>query len=77
MAARRHRQARLRNRVDQSGWWEVLGHLAREHRPGKDEAYRTVLYQRLAFEYNGEIWYDVHPLLGEELLARGLLGPSA
>ena len=30
-----------------------------------------VLYQQLAFKYNGTIWYDVHPLVAElpEVLA--------
>jgi hypothetical protein len=59
------RRQRLRDRIDANGWWDVLIDIARTKRLSQDEAYLEVLFQRLAFQYNGEIWYDVHPLVSE------------
>jgi hypothetical protein len=59
------RRQRLRDRIDANGWWEVLVEIARTKRLSTDESYLEVLFQRLAFQYNGEIWYDVHPLVSE------------
>lgn len=59
------RRQRLRDRIDANGWWDVLLEIARTKRLSTDESYLEVLFQRLAFQYNGEIWYDVHPLVSE------------
>lgn len=59
------RRQRLRDRIDANGWWDVLAEIARTKRLSTDEEYLEVLFQRLAFQYNGEIWYDVHPLVSE------------
>jgi hypothetical protein len=59
------RRQRLRDRIDANGWWDVLVDIARTKRLSSGDAYLEVLFQRLAFQYNGEIWYDVHPLVSE------------
>jgi len=59
------RRQRLRDRIDANGWWEVLVDIARTKRLSSGDEYLEVLFQRLAFQYNGEIWYDVHPLVSE------------
>ncbi len=60
----RHRQ-RLRDRIDANGWWKTLRSIAKTKRLAEDSAFLEVLFQRLAFQYNGEVWYDVHPLIAE------------
>ncbi len=64
MVLDRRRQS-LRDRVDANGWWSTLRHIAGTKRLDKDDEFLQVLFQRLAFQYNGELWYDVHPLLSE------------
>ncbi len=59
------RRQRLRDRIDANGWWPVLNKIAKSNRLDEDEACLEVLFQRLAFQYNGEVWYDVHPLISE------------
>ncbi|HEX2078951.1 MAG TPA: hypothetical protein VHG08_14610 [Longimicrobium sp.] len=59
------RRQRLRDRIDANGWWDVLVDIARKKRLATGDQYLEVLFQRLAFQYNGEIWYDVHPLVSE------------
>lgn len=59
------RRQRFRDRIDANGWWDVLRDIGREKRLGEDKKYLDVLFQRLAFQYNGENWYDVHPLVSE------------
>lgn len=63
-ALRRRRQF-LRDRADANGWWPTLARIASTKRLDHDPAALDVVYQRLAFQYNGEIWYDVHPLLSD------------
>ena len=31
----------------------------------EDDSCQDVLYHRLAFKYDGEGWYDIHPLVDE------------
>jgi hypothetical protein len=74
------RRQRLRDRIDANGWWGVLIEIAHNKRLSEEKAYLDVLFQRLAFQYNGEIWYDVHPLVSElpdfqRLLADRQRGP--
>lgn len=59
------RRQRLRDRIDANGWGEILKKIALTKRLGEEPEYLEVLFQRLAFQYNGEIWYDVHPLIAE------------
>jgi len=63
-AAARRRQ-RLRDLINANGWMATLRRLARENQIFPDEKCLAVLFHRLAFKYNGEGWYDVHPLVAE------------
>ena len=64
------RRNRLRDRIDANGWWDVLNQIAESKRLDKSPEFLEVVYQRLAFQYNGEIWYDVQPLISDLLTAR-------
>lgn len=57
----------MRDRIDANGWWEVLGKIAATKRLDSSAEFLEVVYQRLAFQYNGDVWYDVHPLVSESL----------
>lgn len=70
------RRQRLRDRIDANGWWDVLVEIAKNNRLSSGDAYLEVLFQRLAFQYNGEIWYDVHPLVSELPDFQRLLGEA-
>jgi hypothetical protein len=59
------RRQRLRDQINISGWWPTLLEIAETKQPVDNEQCRTVLYHRLAFKYNGEGWYDIHPLIAE------------
>ena len=59
------RRQRLRDRIDANGWWDTLLTIAKTKRLSQDNSFLDVLFQRLAFQYNGEVWYDVHPLVTE------------
>lgn len=62
--ARTHRAGTLREMVySNRGWADVLGRIAETKQPDGEEAAMDVLFHRLAFKYNGEVWYDVHPAL--------------
>ena len=62
----RHRSW-LRNRMDANGWWEALAEIAATKRLSDDPKQLDVVFQRLAFQYNGDVWYDVHPLVSDLL----------
>jgi hypothetical protein len=64
------RRNRLRDRIDANGWWDTLATLAETKRLDKAPEFLEVVYQRLAFQYNGKVWYDVHPLIAELLEQR-------
>lgn len=59
------RKLRLRDRVDANGWWPALEAIARTKRLSDDPACLAILFNRLAFHYDGQGWYDIHPLLSE------------
>jgi histone H3/H4 len=59
------RRQRYRDRIDANGWWDALAKIAKTKRLSEDEDCLQVLFQRLAFQYNGELWYDVHPLISD------------
>lgn len=59
------RRQRLRDRIDVNGWLEPLVAIGRSKRLTEDSKCLEVLFQRLAFHYDGEVWYDVHPLVTE------------
>lgn len=57
----------LRAQIDACGWWEALASIATTKRVTEDSKQQDVVFQRLAFQYNGEIWYDVSPLVADLL----------
>lgn len=59
------RKQRLRDLVNANGWWPTLARIAKDKQLFADESCLRVLYLRLVFKYNGDGWYDVHPLLTE------------
>ena len=59
------RKQRLRDLINANGWMDALRRLAREKQIFPDEKCLAVLFHRLAFKYNGDGWYDVHPLVAE------------
>lgn len=59
------RKQRLRDQININGWWPTLRRIAETKKLVDHEHCRTLLYHRLAFKYNGEGWYDVHPLIAE------------
>ena len=67
----RHRSW-LRNRIDANGWWEALAEIAATKRLSDDPKQLDVVFQRLAFQYNGDVWYDVHPLVSDLLTSHTL-----
>ncbi len=64
------RKQRLRDQINVNGWWDALGHIAETKEVGDDDKSLAVLFHRLAFKYNGEGWYDVHPLVDELMRER-------
>lgn len=65
-----YRRSRMRDRIDANGWWDTLAQIARTKRIDKGSDFLEVIFQRLVFQYNGEVWYDVHPLVAELLEQR-------
>lgn len=59
------RRDRMRDKINANGWAATLVDIARQHQIAEDDAYLLVLHHRLAFKYNGEGWYDAHPLVYE------------
>ncbi|MFO0627188.1 MAG: hypothetical protein U0325_16380 [Polyangiales bacterium] len=55
----------MRDRINANGWAPVLARIMRDKQVHEGAACMDVLYQQLAFKYNGEGWYDVHPLVAE------------
>ena len=59
------RKQRLRDQININGWWPTLKQIAESKQVSHDEHCMDVLFHRLAFKYNGEGWYDIHPLIAE------------
>jgi hypothetical protein len=59
------RRQRLRDLINANGWLGALVRLAREKQIFDDTTCMDVLFHRLALKYNGDGWYDVHPLVAE------------
>ncbi len=59
------RRQRLRDLINANGWLPTLVRLAVGKQIFEDDRCLAVLFHRLAFKYNGEGWYDVHPLVAE------------
>jgi hypothetical protein len=59
------RKQRLRDLINVNGWLGALLAIAETKQLGSDAQSRSVLFHYLAFKYNGDGWYDVHPLVAE------------
>lgn len=55
----------LRDLINANGWIDTLVRIANEHQIHTDPKCMAVLYYYLAFKYNGDGWYDIHPLVDE------------
>lgn len=70
----RQRRARMRDLISRNtGWAQALVHIARDKNVQPEEASHLVLFYRLALKFNGEYWYDLHPLVAEIPELRALL----
>lgn len=57
-------RGQMRDKVNtNAGWADALAYIAEHKQPSTDAACMQVLFHRLAFKYNGEGWYDIHPEL--------------
>ncbi|MEO7331951.1 MAG: hypothetical protein ABI193_25465, partial [Minicystis sp.] len=59
------RKQRLRDLINANGWMSTLVTIAREKQIHTDQKCLDVLFHYLAFKYDGEGWYDIHPLVAE------------
>ncbi|AKT40855.1 hypothetical protein [Chondromyces crocatus] len=57
------RKQRIRDLINANGWMDALRQIADDKQISPDPKCLAVLFHRLAFKYNGEGWYDVHPLV--------------
>lgn len=55
----------MRSTINLNGWARVLAGIMRTKQPVEDATCLQVLFHRYAFQFNGTIWYDVHPLVAE------------
>jgi hypothetical protein len=55
----------LRDQINISGYWPALSKLAATKKLSDNPKCLDLLYYRLAFQFNGENWYDIHPLVAE------------
>jgi hypothetical protein len=59
------RKQRLRDLINANGWLDTLVRIATDHQIHTDQRCMEVLFHYLAFKYNGDGWYDIHPLVAE------------
>lgn len=55
----------LRDQINSKGWWPAVMHVAETKQVSDDNRCMEILFHRLAFKYNGDGWYDIHPLITE------------
>lgn len=72
-AAARRLRIEMRDRINANGWAPTLARIARTKQVHEARDCMDVLFQRLALKYNGEGWYDVHPLVAEIPEVRDLM----
>jgi hypothetical protein len=72
----RRRKARLRTQININDWAGVLGRIGREKKLHSDPKCLDLLFLRFVFEYNGDGWYDLNPLVAEiDEVAAALAAP--
>lgn len=55
----------IRDRINANGWAETLARIADEKDIHASPGCMDVLFQRLALKFNGDGWYDIHPLVAQ------------
>lgn len=58
-------RARMRDTMNTQGWAKALARIGTNKQVFDGQTCMDILYHRFAFHYNGEGWYDVHPLISE------------
>jgi hypothetical protein len=58
-------RSEMRDRININGWAQTLASIAITKQVNAAADCMTVLFHRLALKYNGEVWYDIHPLVAE------------
>lgn len=80
------KRSRMQDKINANhGWREALIELAQTKQISSKDECLQVLYHRLAFKYNGDYWYDIHPLVSEipafqsafQTVASGINGDGA
>jgi len=61
----RKARAALRDLINANGWHEPLATILKTKQLTPHPACLDLLHHRLVLKYNGETWYDVHPLVAE------------
>jgi hypothetical protein len=59
------RRTEMRDQINANGWAAALAGIQQRKQIDENDACQAVLYHRLAFKYNGEGWYDIHPVVAE------------
>jgi hypothetical protein len=59
------RKQRLRDLINANDWLPALLSIAERKQISHDEKSFSALFHYLAFKYNGDGWYDIHPLIAE------------
>ncbi|MEZ4313509.1 MAG: hypothetical protein R3F14_36260 [Polyangiaceae bacterium] len=59
------RRRRIRDLVNANGWIKALREIQHTKQISSDPAGLAALYCQLVFKYNGDGWYDIHPLAAE------------
>ena len=54
-----------RTQINTNGWAKTLAEISHYKTTTADLACMNVLHYRLAFQYNGTTWHDIHPLVAE------------
>jgi hypothetical protein len=60
-----YRKQRMRDQINVNAWWPALREIHETKQVSADPACLNVLFYRFAFKYNGDGWYDIHPLIAE------------
>jgi len=55
----------MRMKINANGWAPVLVSIADTKQISENEASMKLLFLHLAFQYNGDTWHDIHPLVAE------------
>ncbi|MRG90655.1 hypothetical protein [Polyangium spumosum] len=60
-----YKKQRMRDQINVNDWWPALRDIAETKQVTADPRSLNLLFYRFVFKYNGEGWYDIHPLIAE------------